>query len=536
MVPGSLTPSPPLWPHWRAEWVVHEDSDVVVIDKPAGVAVYPSDEREVSDVGTRVARWLTQRDGAPAPLATVHGLDRDASGVVILSRTKQASKSMAEQLSRGVERSYLVGIARRPQGRTSFALTEREKKDARRLVEVTWSERSQPLRRTLAKAGAPVAGDRDNDGAPAARLMMHVEAMRIVHPGSKRGLSLRAPAPPAFDRWLALPTGRLPDDRSALASVLGAAVDRRYAVAWRGDTNAFRVAHGGGDELPGVEIDAYDRWAVLATAGAEADDARERLLDAIHALGFEGVYLKRRPKHASVVGDTRITELAPPAALRGSDAPDPLTVVEAGVEYEVRLGDGLSTGLFLDQRAARERVRALAADRSVLNLFAYHGAFTIAAIAGGARSSISVDVSAVALARAALGLLRVGAASERHALVRADVLSWLREAERARQRFDLVILDPPSFSTSKRSRFRAASDYHRLAALALGCVAPGGVLFACTNHRGIVPAELRRELTLGARQARRDIAAMHDLPDPVDFPSAPGRPCHIKRVLVEVAR
>src|SRR5690606_8016413 len=131
------------------------------------------------------------------------------------------------------------------------------------------------------------------------------------------------------------------------------------------------------------------------------------LLDAVASLGFAGVYLKRRPKQASVA-DTLSEELAPSAAQRGVDAPAPLWVKEAGARYAVRLGEGLSTGLFADQRAARRWLLAEAAGKRVLNLFCYHAAFTVAAMRGGAVESVSVDASAAALERAAENLAHAG--------------------------------------------------------------------------------------------------------------------------------
>src|SRR5690606_10502368 len=135
--------------------------------------------------------------------------------------------------------------------------------------------------------------------------------------------------------------------------------------------------------------------------------------------------------------------------------------------------------------------------------------------------------------RAAENLAHAGASPALHRLVKADVFAYLREAE---ERFEVVILDPPSFSTTKRSRFRAARDYAPLAALALNRVAPGARLLACTNHRGIVPEKLRRQLEHAARLAGREVLRMTELPCPTDFPPPPGQPCHLKRVRVEVGR
>ena len=101
--------------------------------------------------------------------------------------------------------------------------------------------------------------------------------------------------------------------------------------------------------------------------------------------------------------------------------------------------------------------------------------------------------------------------------------------------FDLILLDPPSFATTKQSRFSASGDYVKLAALAFHALAPGGRLLACTNHRGIARSRFRRFLHEAARDSGREVVQMKDLPDPEDFPPEPGHEPHLKSVLVTVA-
>ncbi len=242
-----------------------------------------------------------------------------------------------------------------------------------------------------------------------------------------------------------------------------------------------------------------------------------------------------RPKHASVIVDARREDFSPSAPVRGAAAPDEITVHELGLPYRVRLGDGLSTGVFLDQRENRRRVRDLSRGARVCNLFAYTGAFTVAAVSGGARSSVTVDVSAGAVAWARRNLDAVSADPAHHELVEADVLPWLARVGARGEPFDLILLDPPSFATTKQSRFSADGDYARLAALAFGALAPGGRLLACTNHRGIARARFRRFLHEAARDSAREVVQMKDLPDPEDFPPEPGHEPHLKSVLVTLA-
>jgi len=174
----------------------------------------------------------------------------------------------------------------------------------------------------------------------------------------------------------------------------------------------------------------------------------------------------------------------------------------------------------------------------VLNLFSYTCAFTVAAAAGGARRTLSVDASRSALAwgeRNLAGLVAAGlAANGDHRVLAADVFRALDGFARTRERFDLVVLDPPSYSTTKATRFSADRDYARLAAAALRVLAPGGKLLACTNHRGIQRARFRRDLHEAARQAGRRVAQMKDLPTQIDFPVAWDGEPQMKSVLITV--
>ncbi|MCC6525323.1 MAG: class I SAM-dependent methyltransferase [Polyangiaceae bacterium] len=334
--------------------------------------------------------------------------------------------------------------------------------------------------------------------------------------------------------------------RRTAGDLLAAAAERRRELRVRYE--AVRLANGAADGVPGVTLDAFGEFLVL---GVPAELALpEPWLDAAHALGARGTYLKRRPRHAARLSEADRLELAPPRAARGQDAPETLLVHEAGLVFEVRLGGGLQTGLFLDQRDNRARVRARARDgraARVANLFGYTGAFTVAAAVGGARRTVTVDVSAPALAWAGRNLAHNGLAGEPHALLREDAMRWLARATRRAARdpeaaFDLVVLDPPSFAQTKGGRFAAEHDYRAAAAHAFGCLAPGGALLACLNHHGIdrtrLLAILRAALVDAAGAAPGSPAAsgpsaeLEALPPPVDFPVSDEEPGGMQSVLV----
>lgn len=182
----------------------------------------------------------------------------------------------------------------------------------------------------------------------------------------------------------------------------------------------------------------------------------------------------------------------------------PFTVEEHGMVLEVELGARLDTGLYMDHRRTRARVRAESAGKRVLNLFAYTGSFTVAAGLGGAASTTTVDLSGPYLDWARRNLRHNGLTGGEHELIQADVLDWLSQAARERRRtWELIVLDPPPFSTSKQMRgdFRIQRDHPRLLNDALALLAPGGVLYFSTNFRGFelsaekVPGGCFEELT-----------------------------------------
>jgi 23S rRNA (cytosine1962-C5)-methyltransferase len=162
-------------------------------------------------------------------------------------------------------------------------------------------------------------------------------------------------------------------------------------------------------------------------------------------------------------------------------------VTEHGLRFEINLSDYLDTGLFLDHRPTRQRVRSEAKDKRVLNLFAYTGAFTVHAIAGGASRTTTVDLSNTYVDWAIRNLtLNDMAVGEQHAMIRADCLQWLEKSTQDRTRYDLIICDPPTFSNSKSmtKTFRIDHDHPWLIKHCTELLSPGGVLYFSTNFRG----------------------------------------------------
>jgi 23S rRNA (cytosine1962-C5)-methyltransferase len=588
-----------VWPDFDEKWIRYEDDDVIVVDKPVGVPSQPADPERPDDLVTRLRAHLEARDGHRAYLGIHQRLDKDTSGVLLMTRRREANAAIAAQFEgRKVTKRYLACVTGWPRKaarttlrnalaleggrmrvtspgdrRGDLAITHVERladREDRALLGLTLETgRTHQARVQLAHAGAPIAGDRLYGGGGAPRLMLHASSIELVHPQTRAVLRVDADAPPEFDDWLKHGDMgvRIYDEPAALDRAIARAVQARFALGRAIETGhvttAFRLGNEAGDGLPSLAVDLYDGYLVAQFYGDARDELprgggpttargarrsaragddtwrdparRERVLDRLFALGARGVYLKQRTKQANVP-NVRREELSPRSPVRGEAAPDEFEILEDGLAYTVRLADGPSTGIFLDQRHNRRRVRDFADGKSVLNLFAYTCPFSMAAAAGGAPRTTSVDVAMPALERGRANMQRAGLLHRGdHRFIADDVFAWMPRAQRAKESFDLVIVDPPSFATTKRTTFAVASDYAELAAQAMALVLAKGALLACINHRGVTRARFRRFLHDAARIAQRKVAQLKDLPDPSDFPAPLGGECHLKSAWVTFA-
>lgn len=279
----------------------------------------------------------------------------------------------------------------------------------------------------------------------------------------------------------------------------------RHLQRWarREGVRCYRVYDCDIPELP-LSVDRYEDALVIAwfappRAPADPDAFLAAMVDAAAgALGVapRDVYARIR---APQKGASQYTRLAP--------EPAPRIVTEDGLRFEVDLAAHVDVGLFLDHRPLRKEVRERAAGRDVLNLFCYTGAFSVHAAAGGARTTVSVDLNRNYLATAERNFeINNLADPATHRFVRDDVMRWLFEARS--ERFDIAVVDPPTFSNSKKMDgvFDVQRAHPELLAGVIACMRPGGVIYFSTNHRKFRPAFD----AIPAAQAKR-IAAPEEL-------------------------
>lgn len=284
------------------------------------------------------------------------------------------------------------------------------------------------------------------------------------------------------------------------------------------ETDCYRLVNSEGDGLPGITVDRYGAYLMLQLY-SEAWEAHLQALTAALQNVFAplGIYRKLRPQ------ETRQLEASSNSkqysrVIAGSAAPIPLLVVESGLHYRVDLREGLNTGLFPDQRRNRRELMVRVAGKRVLNLFAYTGAFSVAAAAAGAKKVTSIDVSQkyLEIARENFACNRLN--PKRHEFICGDVFSELKKLRDAQQRFDIILFDPPSFSTTKKNRFSTQGGTSKLVAETLPLLEPGGLLMASSNHQKVSWDDYLKELRRGALQVGSALQAIFTSGQPEDFP------------------
>jgi 23S rRNA (cytosine1962-C5)-methyltransferase len=293
---------------------------------------------------------------------------------------------------------------------------------------------------------------------------------------------------------------------TGLRGLFSAAFERR-GVGITTATSAYRLCDGVGDGVPGLYLDRYGPAAILsvyddaALTDASLADAVAAIFDLLQPVGIEAVYVKPFVRDRSRLGGRAPEETYSPAPRAGRPQPEVLVVHEYGLRFEVRPYDGFSTGLFLEHREHR-RVLASRGHTRVLNLFAYTCGFSVPLVAAGADVT-NVDVSGRYLDWGRRNHALNGLATTRVRYRRMDSMAYLAYAARHEdERFDLIVLDPPTFGAADRRRgvpsWKATRDYPALVAAAARVLSPGGSIFAASNSRDLAAPGVFREAIVGA--------------------------------------
>lgn len=296
------------------------------------------------------------------------------------------------------------------------------------------------------------------------------------------------------------------------------------------ETTAYRILHGEGDGLPGVVCDRYGDYAVMKLDGEGILALREPVVavlrEQLAGLGVRGLIERSARRHGGSA-----------SVVFGETPPDQITVLERGMTLVANLFAGQKTGLFLDHRESRARVRSLARDLCVLNLYGYTGGFSVAAALGGAAEVTTVDVAKPALELAARTLERNGLARVPHHIEARDVPEYLASACASERRFELIVADPPNFAPSARTVERATESYHKLHAACCALLVQGGLYLAASCSSHLRAGAFLDTLREGARRAGRVLTVLEQTGAPADHPRRLAFPegDYLKVVLAVVA-
>ena len=238
------------------------------------------------------------------------------------------------------------------------------------------------------------------------------------------------------------------------------------------NTNVYRLVNSYGDALPEVTIDVYNKNLLVQYFKPCNTPAKEGIYSALNEILVpDSITEKIRLK-----GEDIKTHL-----VTGKELPGNFVVLENGIKFDISFLEGGGTGLFLDQRDNRKKIQALANNKEVLNCFCYTSSFSIYAILGGAISTTNIDLSKKAIEWSKKNFLLNQLDVNDHEFIVGDVWEWLRRFQKKGRTFDVIIIDPPSFSTSKTTVFTAEKDIPGLIGAGLDILREDGILAFSTN-------------------------------------------------------
>ncbi len=548
--------------------ILYEDESFLALGKPAGVDVGGAPSGQADGL-IELVKTIRPRNETLHP---TNRLSRFESGVLLLGKNPGAAARIRTMLkSLRLQQEYVavvIGRMKKPtlvfasDGGSSGAKTGKGKRHThsprtaqrrpqfesptngtvlRRLEESehrtlirceTTAPTTHALRAQLRSAGLRLVGDRVHDRSR--RLMahedtcLHLARVPLQQGGQKAAMTIRSPTPPGFA--VALRGGR---DAQRL---LHAALTRRLPCLFEPDTDSFRLLTGPSEGLSGLVAEKYGPVVILQVLDA-APFWSKSLPDIARwyrdLLGVRAVYVKRFVRDRTQLTDDLQEALRSSKPLLGEPAPPQIAILERGLRFTIRPYDGFSVGLFLDQRDNRSRIREMSTGKDVLNLFAYTCGFSIAAAAGGASSTTSVDVSPKHLEWGRSNFALNGVDLTAHQFIRSDAAEYLKRAKRQGKEFDIIVLDPPSFAHGRKSKhdFSILEDLGELVTSACELLRTGGVMMISTNHRKMSLRDLLRRVREGFGSRPCDILATPPLPP--DFAVDPD---HAKTVFVRCKR
>ena len=468
-------------------------SPYLLADKPAGVSTHSPD-----GIREGFVEYLSRKEGEE--LRVCHRLDKATSGAIVFARTSQAARELGDLFARHeVSKRYLMLTDHQPplddeieittqidsrSGGEWFSTRPRAGEGNatshfRRLQQAhhhtLWEVRPRTgkphqIRLHAQQLGIPVLGDGEHGGTPFSRTMLHAAELAFSSESAGR-VSHTASAPPPFDDLTLL------DDAELTTWLIN--LDRRRRLFSADGETTVRLLHDGD-----VRCDLFGSvcWVYWYRKRAPEQSDLDRIATFAAAVGATSWKVQ-------VMGD-RGGDPQARHHYQSDEIADAWTAEEHGLQYRLKAEQGLSPGLFLDQRQNRLWLKENAAGRKVLNLFAYTSGFSLCAAAGGAAEVVSVDTSKSSLEWAKENFALNGLAGDHIDFWTAEARFFLRGCQSKDRRFDVIICDPPSFSRSQEGVFRIEDDLAGLTEQMLAVLEPGGTALISTNYQGWSQAQL----------------------------------------------
>ena len=294
-------------------------------------------------------------------------------------------------------------------------------------------------------------------------------------------------------------------------------------------TTAFRLFNQEGDGFGGLTVDLYGDYAVFSWYNSYVYQIRKVISEAFRQVFPEvlGTYEKIRFKGLDYES----------AHVYGQEAPDFFTVLENGVLYQVFMNDGLMTGIFLDQHEVRgSLVDGLAMGKSLLNMFSYTAAFSVAATMGGASQTTSVDLAKRSRELSQAHFQANGISTDDHRFIVMDVFEYFKYAKRKSLTYDVIVLDPPSFARNRKQTFSVAKDYHKLISQSLEILNPGGIIIASTNAANVSRQKFTEQIDKGFAGRNYQILNKYGLPEDFAYNKKDESSNYLKVISMKVSK
>lgn len=316
--------------------------------------------------------------------------------------------------------------------------------------------------------------------------------------------------------WILTHNDKEQMDEAFFQKKLHKAYNARQSFFEDPDTTAFRFFNGEGDGIGGLIIDYYDGHYVISWYSKGIYSFKEDVLQALqNTVEVKSIYEKKR-------FDTKGQYVEDDDFVLGEQPEFPLLVKENGVQFAVYLNDGAMVGVFLDQRDVRRTIRdKYSKGRNVLNMFSYTGAFSVFAALGGATKTTSVDLANRSLLKTEEQFKVNAINPEEHNIVVMDVFNYFKYAIKKNLKFDMVILDPPSFAKSKKFTFSAAKDYKNLLKETIQITENNGIIVASTNCSTFDMKKFKQFIDGAFKESNEKYQILEQFALPADFKTIP---------------